>query len=169
MRELLLLVATLTALPALADVYRWTDKDGVIHYTDKPPAPGAKPAELPALQTFKPEPVSASPAPAEAPVAKASKTATIDITTPAAEETIRDAEGRVPVSVTAVPKAGEGIVYTLDGVPQNSVPTPSTAYLLTGVERGEHHIGASLVDATGKTLATAAPVTVYLMPPTARR
>jgi hypothetical protein len=167
MRNLALLFAVLLALPAVADVYRWTDKDGVIHYTDKPPTADAKPAELPQLQTFKPEALPNLPAPETTPV-KAVKP-TIAITTPAAEETIRDAEGKVPVSVTAVPQNGEGILYTLDGTPQNSVATPSTAYLLTGVERGEHHIGATLVDATGKTLATAAPVTVYMMPPIARR
>lgn len=169
MRKLIVLLAVLLAVPVLADVYRWTDKDGVIHYTDKPPAPGAKPAELPPLQTFKPDALPKL-APAADDAAKSTKplARTIAIVEPAAETTIRDAEGKVPVSVAAEPQNGEGIVYTLDGAAQNSTPTPSTAFLLSGVERGEHHLGATLVDAAGKTLATAAPVTVYLMPPTAR-
>jgi hypothetical protein len=168
MRILPLLIALLLAVPALADVYRWTDKDGVIHYTDTPPVPGAKPVELPALQTFKPD----APPPLLAPVDPAAAgpvKPTIVITAPAAEDTIRDAEGKVPVSVTATMNSGDGIIYLLDGTPQNAKPTPSTALLLSGIERGEHHVGALLVDATGKTLATAAPVTVYLMPPTVRR
>ena len=32
-----LILALLLATPAWADVYRWVDKDGVVHYSDKPP------------------------------------------------------------------------------------------------------------------------------------
>jgi hypothetical protein len=168
MRALLILLSVCFVLPAMADVYRWTDKDGVIHYTDKPPEPGAKPVDLPQLQTFKPDALPSLHAGPDAPPAAKTVKVSISISTPAAEETIRDGEGKVPVSVTAVPESGQGIIYTLDGAAQNKQPTPSSAYLLTGVERGEHSIGASLVDASGKTLATAAPVTIYMMPPTVK-
>lgn len=38
MRVPWILTARLCALPAGAGVYKWKDKDGRIHYTDKPPA-----------------------------------------------------------------------------------------------------------------------------------
>ncbi len=42
MRCLLALVLALQALPAAAQLYRWTDSAGRVHYTDTPPPPGAK-------------------------------------------------------------------------------------------------------------------------------
>lgn len=34
---LLLLIPLLTTLPAAADIYQWTDENGKVHYSDKPP------------------------------------------------------------------------------------------------------------------------------------
>ncbi|MDI3260650.1 MAG: DUF4124 domain-containing protein [Sinobacteraceae bacterium] len=149
---------------AAADVYRWVDKDGVVHYSDKPPTPDAQPAQLPPLQTYKagapPEfsataEASATPAPAP----------TVKITAPPQEATIRDAEGRLDVAVAAQLEAGEGIVYYLDGTPVNPQPTPSTTFVYTGIERGEHQVAAALVGADGRVLARSAPVTIYMKPP----
>ncbi len=161
MRPLLCFLLVLLWLPVSADVYRWTDDKGVVHYTDKPPAGNAKPVELPKLQTYKP---GATPAPsatpdddaAAAPVAASS----IAIVTPQPEETIRDSEGKVSVVVNAAVETGQGLVYYLDGKAQNE-PTPSTGYLLLGVERGEHQISAALVAADGRELARAGPVKFY--------
>jgi hypothetical protein len=37
MRTLLLLIASLAALPAQAQLYKWTDAEGKVHVTDRPP------------------------------------------------------------------------------------------------------------------------------------
>lgn len=37
--------------PAAAEVYKWVDAQGRLHYGDKPP-PGAQPAELPDIQVY---------------------------------------------------------------------------------------------------------------------
>lgn len=53
-RRAMLVVALLSALPALAQIYSWKDKDGRVHYGDTPPAAGEitvikdSPARLPA-------------------------------------------------------------------------------------------------------------------------
>lgn len=39
-RPAVFLLAGLLALPALADIYSWVDKNGVVHYADMPPATG---------------------------------------------------------------------------------------------------------------------------------
>ena len=153
-------------LVASADVYRWVDKDGVVHYSDKPLSPDAKPTALPPLQTYKsgttpPGFNDSTPAASAAPAAAGP----ISITSPADQDTIRDAEGKFNVSVAANPGPGEGLIYYLDGTAQNSAPTPSTEYLYTGLERGQHSVSAALVNAEGKELARAAPVTVFFMPP----
>ena len=73
MRALALMLALIFALPAAAEVYRWVDENGVVHYTDKPPAPGAEPAKLPKLQKMPsgqlPQRIEPDPAKKEAEVA----------------------------------------------------------------------------------------------------
>lgn len=50
MKPCLMLLALLLALPASAGVYKWTDAQGRIHYTDSPP-PTARTTQL-KLQTY---------------------------------------------------------------------------------------------------------------------
>jgi len=92
MRKLLILVALLALAPsAIADVYKWVDRDGSVHYGDRPPANARsrsvdlrfagsatttevnsccvatadppKPAEQPGYVVFAAEPPARSPAP----------------------------------------------------------------------------------------------------------
>jgi len=60
MRRLAIAVAAmLVAATAGAQMYRWVDKDGKVHYTDTPPPAAAKSAEK---RTAAPAPTSAGPA-----------------------------------------------------------------------------------------------------------
>ena len=43
-------------LPAVADVYRWVDADGQVHYGESPPSEGARKIELPEASESSPEP-----------------------------------------------------------------------------------------------------------------
>ncbi|MDB5987544.1 MAG: hypothetical protein JWR16_2597 [Nevskia sp.] len=156
MRQLALLSLLLTTV-AQAEVFRWTDKDGVVHYADKPLVPEARPAALPTLQTYQ----AGSPPPL---IGAQPAAAGISISAPAAETTIRDADGKLTIEVAATPAAGQGVIYYLDGAAQNSTPTPSTALLLSRLQRGTHTLSAALVDAGGRELARAAPVTIYVKP-----
>lgn len=164
----LLLLPLLGLTPASAEVYRWTDSQGATHYGDRPPSDAVKPLQLPPLQTYNPPPVSSpSPAPALSAntPAETGKPPAIRITSPAADETIRDAGNQLSVSVDVALKPTQGLLYFLDGVQQNKVATASTAYLFEAVERGEHTITAAVVTTEGKELIRAAPVTVHIKPP----
>lgn len=157
--------------PAAADVYRWTDARGVIHYTDQPPAKDAKPVELPKLQTYRAAPAGAAAAPAPAseqdePLAAA---APLRIASPQPDETIRDVEGRIPVALAATLQPGEGLIYLLDGQPQSAEPTQALGTVFSGVERGQHEIGVILLGADGRERGRAKPVTVFLMPSVIRK
>lgn len=163
MRALLVVSLAWLSFAALADVYRWVDKDGVVHYSDKAPTPDAKPAELPQLQTYRPgspPPLAAEPAKAAAAVP-----ASLSITSPAQEETIRDTDGKFTVTVAAALGNGEGLVYYLDGAAQNSTPTPSQAFLFSGVDRGEHQLAVAQVGADGHEIARSAAVTIFMKQP----
>jgi hypothetical protein len=157
----------LSAAAAAEDVYRWTDANGVVHYSDKPQSPADKPISLPSLQRYAPGATPTFSAGAPAPAAKPAAEA-IAISSPAAEETIRDAQGRFTVSVAVTLGEGQGLIYYLDGSAQNQEPTPSTAMLYNGVERGQHSVSAALVGPNGEELARAPAVTIFMMPPSAK-
>jgi hypothetical protein len=60
MTRYLTLALCLVALPATAELYKWTDESGKVHYSDQPPPASVKKAE-----TIKaPKPVVAAPPPA---------------------------------------------------------------------------------------------------------
>jgi hypothetical protein len=187
MRTLALLLAFLPALvlaqeapppapppqkapPAKDQVYKWVDKDGVVHYSSTPPAEGAQPARLPPVQTYK----GGTKPPLEKfakPTAKGNVSAgsQIEVVTPSSDETFRGGERVVPVAVLVTPQLSEAqkLVYLLDGTPA-SPPTSDTSFALTGVDRGTHTVSVSLVDAnTGETLATSSGVTFHMKPPIA--
>ncbi|HKA38714.1 MAG TPA: glutaredoxin domain-containing protein, partial [Burkholderiales bacterium] len=64
-RILLLCAAALAALPVFAQLYRWTDEKGVIHYSDKAPEKGgAKAVEVKINSYSGPATVSSTGAPA---------------------------------------------------------------------------------------------------------
>lgn len=180
MRILLVLTLACLSSAVLADVYRWTDDKGVVHYSDKPQAPTDKPAELPHLQTYNhtatPPGFTPAPAPgAAAAPAKSGGKATLagadldsfTVTSPAPDETIRDPEGKFTVTVSGELLPGQGVIYYLDGTAENPEPTPSTAFLYARVDRGEHTVSAALIDANGAELARTPPVTVHLKQPSA--
>jgi hypothetical protein len=164
------------AKPATKDqVYKWVDKDGVVHYSNQPPADNAKPAKLPPIQTYKggtnpnlskfAKPTAGAAA-AGSPGAGA--TSLIEIVTPSHDETFRGGERVVPVAVVVTPQLVEGqkLIYLLDGTPA-SAPTTDTSFALTGVERGSHTVSVALVDALGETVATSPGVNFHMKPPTA--
>lgn len=171
MRILIALTLACLSSAAVADVYRWTDDKGVVHYSDKPQAPNDKPAELPHLQTYNhaANPPGFAPAPSAPAQAKpAAGGGDFTITSPAQDETIRDPEGKFTVTVSANLQPGQGVVYYLDGTAENTDPTPSTAFLYARVDRGEHTVTAALIGADGAELARTPAVTVHLKQPTVK-
>lgn len=173
MRLLSILLLLMFVLPVQAQVYRWVDANGVVHYTDTPPSKTAKPVELPPLQTYKP---SATPDTLSSQAAGDGKTSPATpippaprIISPQSQATIRDAQHHVTVEINAALKPDQGLIYYLDGQAQNTTPTQLNNYQLSGVERGTHTLSVAITDSDGKQLATSTPVTIYMKPPTVRR
>ncbi len=176
MRIFITLVAGLLALSAGAadEVYRWVDKDGVIHFGAQPPSKDAKPAQLPQIQTYSHRldnkvlplsPLEAATKPASSAVLKE-----VRILAPVQDEVFRDAAASVSVVVAVLPAlpAGAGIVFYLDGAAKNAKPASSGSMTFNNVERGEHSVSAAVVDVSGKELMRAAPVVFHSKPPIAR-
>ncbi|HET7797193.1 MAG TPA: DUF4124 domain-containing protein [Nevskia sp.] len=181
MRASLAVVLSLTLLsallPARAEIYRWVDDKNVVHFTDKPPTKDAKPVELPQLQTYNPAAVTpaaaegagSGKAAAEAERATRQKPQAIRIASPAPDETFREVDSKISVAVEASLGPGEGLIYYVDGQAQNKAGTPSTGWLIEGLERGEHTISAALVGADGREVSRTPPVTIHLKQPIVRR
>ena len=170
---LLLTLLTTGAAYAKSEVYKWVDKDGVVHYSGDPPSKDAKPATLPELQTYKPSahktPISTLDADTSPTCTGGVTVAEVRVTAPQADEIFRDTTGTVPVAATVLPAppAGVGYVFYLDGARQNPKASATPSYSLSDVERGSHTVAVAVVDAAGKELKRSAPVTFHSKPPSA--
>ncbi len=164
-RPLFLLIVASLALAntsLLAAPYKWVDKDGKTHYSDKPPPAGVK-AEQVELKPL--TEITATPVPqsdgsggtTEAPVAvDASGYTNFRITSPADQTTLRDPSAPLAIAVSLDPplSGDDRIEFTLDGkVVESPIP---------GLERGAHQIGARVLSANGGERIAAPTVTVYL-------
>lgn len=164
LRPWLLLILLLTALVANAEVYKWVDEQGNVHYGDVPPGgTPAEPLQLPGLSTYRdrtPAPATEPAKPAPAPFAGYTKVAIVQ---PEPGSAVRANDQRVAVSVALEPplQPGHAVVILLDGNPVGA-PYAGTAVELSGVYRGEHSLQARIVDANGKQLAESATITFTL-------
>lgn len=147
---------------AAAAPYKWVDKDGNVHYSDKPPPSGVKAEQVelkPLTEVNSPPPAASSdaaaPAAPEEQAASGSYTA-MRITSPADQATLRDPSAAINIGVALEPALmdGDRIEYTLDG---KVVASP-----IAGLERGTHRIGARVLSENGGEKIAAAEVTVYL-------
>lgn len=180
MKVAILAVALLLfAAPAFAAIYRWTDSQGNVHFSDKP-HPGAKRVKhLPPLETYSPPglpPVTSngtdSASNGQGSTAPRDHYRNLRLLRPQPKETFRSAERKVVVQVKAAPppdlKAGDRLVYYLDG-DRVAGPTASTTVVLHNIDRGTHAVAAAIVNRDGNELIRSVPVTFYMKPPIIKR
>jgi len=163
-----LLITILSCLPLLVSAgnfYKWTDAQGVVHYTDKP-RPEAEVLTLPDVPPAPPEaPYSSQDTGGENEGVAGTGTgySKFSIASPEQDETIRSNEGVVSVSLFIVPALGAGhkIIATLDGQKLKD-KLGSTQFSLKGIQRGSHTLKADVVDDKGQTLASTSAVSFHL-------
>ncbi len=162
MRRSLAVTTLLWSLSAMAAVYQGIDPDGRVFYSDKP-VENARLLDIPAAST--PPPVSPGPdRPADAFIGPYTD---FEIVTPAQDETIRDDEGRLSISLLLVPALQEGhrLSLEVDGVPARGDLGESMQLELGGLRFGSHRLQAMIQDAAGETIATTVIVHVHLRRP----
>ena len=166
MRIALILAGVLLSLAAAPqEIYRWVDKDGVVHYADQPGAPDAKrvhiananeyeatPSELGEVATYTQPP---APLPYDS----------LTITQPTPDQMFFGGDA----TVTAAAELGgtlqseHTLVFFVDG---NRVAAESGgSALLSNLERGSHFLRAAILDQNGALLLQSPQVTFHVRMP----
>lgn len=148
-----------------AEVYRWVDPDGVVHFADEPVA-GAKPVQKQPITTFPQKTFSDNNANNSEAVSKASYYQSIRIHAPTPQSTIWDVNGRVAVIIECLPalRKNDRLLLLLDNQAVGT-PTKNRLLALAGVERGAHTLRAMIVNGQHKTIQSSKSVVFYLQKP----
>ncbi len=157
---MLLVAASLGA----AEAYRWVDKDGVVHYSDKL-VPGAE--KIPLVSAPKPGSVPQVYSPtAQAPREPDTRLLTCKISSPAPEQTF-GIEDTVPVLIETEPAlaAGDQLTVTLNGARIEGWPTGGTSYQFAGLPRGAYTLLAVISAPDGRAKCTTAPLAFNVFQP----
>jgi hypothetical protein len=162
-RITLIAILLSSSLVSVAGVYKWTDAEGNIHFGDKS-VEGAEKVKLQPPVVAVPQAIPLSDTRDNADDALVSYK--LAIASPAAQETIRSAEGKVNISLTVDPLPKEKVSYKIffDGQEVKGKGN-SLNLFLSGVVRGTHQIRALMVDESGKTLAESKSISFYLRQP----
>ena len=180
MKRFIILLLAFWPLIGMADVYKWVDDEGRVHFSDRPDA-DSNATRMPGFQTGSPsvdKPASPEPVPAapgdtpgvykfpelfgDGP-AQQGVNYSIRITTPLQDATVRDNQGIIPVAFTTSPMPEEDFSYQmfLDGMPWYE-PFFSQQVYLSNVDRGTHTIQVKLMNAEGAVVETSNTVTIHL-------
>jgi Domain of unknown function (DUF4124) len=160
--RILLILIFLSSTYAYAEVYKRTNPDGSVEFTDVPNKQKEKPIKLSPLSTFRapptPMPQTSSPK-TDAPYTYTGLT----ITSPLDDDAIRANDGSLRVSVSIVPalQPGHSLVLLMDGKVVGKSATGSFA--LSNVDRGTHSLSAQVQSADGTPQISATPITIHLL------
>jgi hypothetical protein len=148
---------------ARAEVYKSIDADGQVIYSDQPTR-GAERVNMPPLPTYTPQ-TSGTVGRSKPVAAEQLHYESFTLTSPVSEATIRNNLGTIVIETLLTPALmtplGHGIRFYIDGV-AHGAPIDTTTLTLNDVDRGEHQLSASVVDATGKVLIATAATTVFV-------
>ena len=168
MRILLILAGVALSLAAASqEIYRWVDKDGIVHYSDQP---GAANAVL--IDVIEPNAYEAQGAPA----ASAGRTSepdeetdvspytSLSISSPSPDEVFFGADAIVNVSANlqGTLRPDDTLVFFLNG---NRTNADGFGTEYAGLARGSYALRASVLDASGKPVITSPQTTFHVRQP----
>ena len=168
MARILLVLFLAFPLAAAAQIFRTTDEQGNVVFTDKPPVEGGnvEKVELNRTNTAPPPPEVIRPEEPELDDEPEALEYSVAIVTPANETTIAMGPGNFLLSAEVNPTlaAGETLQLHMDGTPWGPAQEVAS-WSLTNVFRGAHDLTVSILDVDGTPLATSDPVRVYVLRP----
>jgi hypothetical protein len=171
MRKLLFTIIIFPIAAFAANTYRWTDEQGVVHYSDKP-HPGAEIIHLREAQGYSPPPLerpSALSRSREEGTTQAADTdsggyESLSFTSPTAEEVLWNLGGTLNVNMSLRPRLqrGHSIELYFDGTLVSPPRARRLSFQVNDVNRGEHSLRAQIVDASGNTLTGSDTIRFYV-------
>ena len=151
----------LIALPAAAQIYKYTDASGNTVYSDHAPdGVQAQPVELPPLNSVQPQAPSppSSDTPSPAPARNAYEV--LELTGLPTEEALRVNNGTFTVSVLIKPRLQppHQLRLLLDDAPYGQ-PSNVPILQLVNVDRGEHRLAVQVIN--GEAIIQQSPAVVF--------
>ncbi|MDM8193543.1 DUF4124 domain-containing protein [Pseudomonas koreensis] len=149
MGRMLLYILLLIALPAAAQIYKYTDANGNTAYSNQPPdGVQAQPLELPPLNRVEPQAPSAPQAPtAEQPQPPRNAYDILEFAGLPTDEALRANNGTFTVNVLIKPRLQppHQLRLVLDDAPYGQ-PSNVPVLQLINVDRGEHRLAVQVID-----------------------
>jgi hypothetical protein len=161
MRKFLPLLIFFMALPAFArDVYKWTNGEGVVIYSDTYQE-GAERVRV--SDTKSPASRTTGGSAESGADAEPIDYESLEIVQPADDATIRSNEGTVAVGLSLSPALGQGheVKIIVDGTELEGT-MKGTQFTLNKLSRGTHSLETRVVDAEGNVLITSNRITFHL-------
>ncbi|MBV7575961.1 DUF4124 domain-containing protein [Pseudomonas sp. PDM32] len=145
-----LFILLLIALPAMAQIYKYTDANGATAYSNQPPdGTSAQPVDLPPLNSIERQPPGEA-----APVAEAAANEqpqkpyeVLELTGLPNTEALRANNGTFTINVLIKPRlqAPHLMRLLLDGQPYGQ-PVNVPILQLVNIDRGEHRLAVQVID-----------------------
>jgi len=163
-RPIFILLALLIAAGAFAEAYKWTDDDGVVHYSDRP-HPGATVVDIGESRPARPAPTTRATAASQNNDSPEHVPSTgydsIEIASPAAEETLWNIESTLNVTLALSPalRPGHQVRVYFDGEPRM---VSGASFQIDEVYRGVHNLQAEVIDETGQLIIRSRPSRFYV-------
>ena len=168
----LFIIALLLSAPSFAELYKWTDENGEIIYSDEPPPQGAETIDPPPITTtppvrYQPKPAAVKKnAPADEKTPPATSYSSLKITSPGNDEAVRNNPGNVTVSFAMEPPldtaSGHSISLLVDGkVAQSDIRGNSVT--IPHMDRGTHRLKAEIRDKNGTILKASEAIEFHLL------
>src|SRR5579872_5911503 len=163
----LMLLATTGALAAT--VYKWTDENGVVHYSDQPHE-NAEKVQLKAPQTYSAPKTPALPAnragQVKPPPPPAPAYRSCEISEPVNDQMYMNTTTvTAAVLLQPAPRPGDQLAVTLDGQRVPGVPMEGGPFTISPVDRGTHSIQAAVLDSQGQPVCQSHSVTFHVHQP----
>jgi hypothetical protein len=156
-----LMMLLLIALPAAAQIYKYTDADGNTAYSNQPPdGVKAQPVELPPLNRVEPQAPSAPPVEATSREQPRSAYEVLELTNLPTTEALRANNGTFTVSVLIKPRLqGPHLLrLLLDDQPYGQ-PSNVPILQLVNIDRGTHSLAVQVID--GENLVQQSPTVTF--------
>jgi len=157
-----LYILLLIALPAAAQIYKYTDANGNTAYSNQPPdGVQAQPVELPPLNRVEPQAPSAPQAPAaEQPQPPRNAYEILELSGLPTDEALRANNGTFTVNVLIKPRLQppHQLKLLLDDQPYGQ-PSNVPVLQLVNIDRGEHRLAVQVID--GQTVIQQSPPAVF--------